>query len=49
MIVRKAGRSIQVGYKLHHISNLYTAPPDPGVDANVFYVSLQYAVRLPRE
>jgi len=42
-------RSVQVGYKFHHISNLYTAQANPGVDANVFYVSLRYAVRLPRE
>ena len=36
-------RSVQVGYKFHHISNLYTARANPGVDANVFYVSLRYA------
>lgn len=42
-------RSVQVGYKFHHISNLYTAKANPGVDANVFYVSFRYAVRLPRE
>lgn len=42
-------RSVQVGYKFHHISNLYTAKANPGVDANIFYVSFRYAVRLPRE
>ena len=42
-------RSVQVGYKFHHLSNLYTAQENPGIDANVFYVSVQYAVRLPRE
>lgn len=42
-------RSVQVGYKFHHLSNMYTALANPGVDANVFYASFRYAVRLPRE
>jgi hypothetical protein len=42
-------RSVQVGYKFHHISNLYTAKANPGLDGNVFYVSFRWAVRLPRE
>jgi hypothetical protein len=30
---------IQAGYKFHHLSNAYRAIVNPGLDANVFYVS----------
>jgi hypothetical protein len=37
-----ARRAVQVGYKFHHLSNLYTAPANPGVDANLVYAGLQW-------
>lgn len=45
-----AGHShwVQLGYKYHHLSNAYTGVENPGLDANVFYVGYQWAVRLPR-
>jgi hypothetical protein len=33
-------RSIVIGYKFHHFSNAYSAPMNPGVDGNVFYIGL---------
>ena len=30
--------AIALGYKLHHISNAWTAPANPGLDNHVFYV-----------
>ena len=48
--VRTAARqAVQLGYKFHHLSNLYTARVNSGVDANLFYVGLQWQARLPRE
>ena len=36
-----AGRSwVRVGYKLHHLSNGYSAPENPGLDGHVFLVGL---------
>lgn len=32
--------SVLLGYKFHHLSNVYSAPMNPGVDGNVFYVGL---------
>ena len=31
-------RAVSFGYKYHHLSNAYTAPVNPGMDSNVFYV-----------
>ena len=31
---------VLVGYKFHHLSNAYTAPRNPGLDGNVFYIGL---------
>lgn len=41
-------RWVRAGYKFHHLSNAYTAPENPGLDANVFYVGYDWPVRLPR-
>lgn len=31
---------VRVGYKFHHLSNLYTGVVNPGVDGNIFYTGL---------
>ena len=36
----RSGRSLLLGYKFHHLSNAYTAPRNPGLDGNVFYLGL---------
>jgi hypothetical protein len=36
-------QSIILGYKYHHISNGYTAPQNPGVDSNLFYVGCTWS------
>ncbi len=35
-------QSIVLGYKYQHISNGYTAPNNPGVDSNLFYVGYAF-------
>ena len=35
-------QSIVLGYKYQHISNGYTAPQNPGVDSNLFYVGYAF-------
>lgn len=49
-VLLRAGheRWVRAGYKFHHLSNAYTAPENPGLDANVFYVGYDWSVRLPR-
>lgn len=41
----RQNQSIQLGYKYLHISNGYTAPRNPGMDSNLFYIgySLSWA------
>lgn len=41
---------LRVGYKFHHLSNLYTAAVNPGVDGNMVYVGLGWyrPARAPR-
>ena len=34
----RCGRWLQAGFKFHHLSNLHTAPENPGLDANLLYV-----------
>lgn len=41
--------ALQLGYKFHHFSNMYTARENPGVDGHVFYLGLRWQKRLPRE
>lgn len=41
--------ALQLGYKFHHFSNMYTARENPGVDAHVLYAGLRWQKRLPRE
>jgi hypothetical protein len=41
--------AIQLGYKFLHMSNMYTARENPGVDGHVFYLGLRWQKRLPRE
>jgi len=41
--------ALQIGYKFHHFSNMYTARENPGVDAHVLYLGLRWQKRLPRE
>ena len=42
-------RAVQLGYKFHHLSNLYTAPANPGLDANVFYAGFSWSLRRTRD
>jgi opacity protein-like surface antigen len=42
------GRALRVGYKFHHISNVYSAPQNPGVDGHLFYVGLRMRATAPR-
>lgn len=39
--------AIQLGYKFHHLSNMYTARQNPGVDAHVVYAGLRWQSRRP--
>lgn len=34
----RPGSAVEIGYKFHHLSNLYTRPENGGVDADLFYV-----------
>jgi hypothetical protein len=36
--------SLRVGYKFHHLSNLYTAPNNPGIDGAVFLLGFDRAI-----
>jgi len=44
----RTGRALTVGYKFHHLSNVYTAMENPGVDANVFTAGYGWHWRGPR-
>ena len=35
--------AISGGYKFHHLSNAYSAPQNPGLDANIFYIGISSA------
>jgi hypothetical protein len=37
-MARSARQSITLGYKFHHISNVFTAPENPGLDGNVIFL-----------
>jgi hypothetical protein len=41
----RENQSISLGYKYHHISNLYTARLNPGVDSNLFSVGCAWSWR----
>jgi hypothetical protein len=36
--------SLRIGYKFHHLSNAYTAPQNPGLDAKVFLIGYERAL-----
>ena len=38
-------QSIMLGYKYQHISNAFTAPHNPGVDSNLFYIGFAWSWR----
>jgi hypothetical protein len=40
----RSRQSLRVGYKFHHLSNLYTAPANPGIDGAVFLLGLERAI-----
>jgi hypothetical protein len=42
----RAQQWLQLGFKFHHLSNLYTAPLNPGLDANVLYLAWSYRLRI---
>jgi hypothetical protein len=44
---RRAG-AVTLGYKLHHISNAWTARSNPGVDHHVFYLGFVHRLRAGR-
>lgn len=35
---RTPSTAIEIGYRFHHLSNVYSADENPGVDANLFYI-----------
>ncbi len=37
--------AVTLGYKLHHISNAWTAPSNPGIDHHVFYLGFIHRLR----
>ena len=39
----RARDSLRVGYKFHHLSNLYSAPDNPGIDGAVFLLGFERA------
>lgn len=43
-----SAQHLRLGYKFHHLSNVYSALENPGIDANVFYVGWVLKVRAPR-
>ena len=40
----RSRESLRVGYKFHHLSNLYTAPANPGIDGAVFLLGFDRAI-----
>ena len=40
----RSRESLRVGYKFHHLSNLYTAPNNPGIDGAVFLLGFDRAI-----
>jgi len=40
-VLRGRGNALLLGWKFHHLSNAFTAPYNPGLDGNVFYVGFQ--------
>ncbi len=42
------GPALHVGYKFLHLSNVYTATENPGVDAHLFYLGARWVVTGPR-
>lgn len=43
-----SNRALRVGYKFHHISNVYSAPENPGIDGHLFYTGLRLRATAPR-
>jgi len=41
----RSRESLRLGYKFHHLSNLYTAPDNPGIDGAVFLLGFDRAIR----
>jgi hypothetical protein len=44
----RTGRALKLGYKFHHLSNVYTAVENPGVDAHLWTVGYGLLRRGPR-
>jgi len=40
----RARETLRVGYKFHHLSNLYTAPDNPGIDGAVFLLGFDRVI-----
>ena len=40
----RSRESLRVGYKFHHLSNLYTAPDNPGIDGAVFLLGFDRVI-----
>jgi len=40
----RSRESLRVGYKLHHLPNLYTAPDNPGIDGAVFLLGFDRVI-----
>ena len=43
MVLYIAGATgVRIGYKFHHLSNLYTAPRNPGLDGKFLYLGVEH-------
>jgi hypothetical protein len=40
----RRGQALRVGYKFHHLSNMYTARQNPGVDGHLFLIGVARAI-----
>jgi hypothetical protein len=47
-IWHRQDQSLILGYKYQHISNGYTAPQNPGVDSNLFYVGYAWSWKVSK-
>lgn len=41
-ILQHNGRALTFGYRLHHISNGFRVPQNPGIDSNVLYTAFSF-------
>lgn len=50
LLVRTQSRhALQLGYKFYHLSNMYTARENPGLDGHMFYLGVRWQKHARRE